>query len=80
MHGSILGMSKFISPSELHKVAFAFSIIGIVGSIALCAVQAYVRWKINQNFTFLGGVELEALTVASFALLIALVVSAKNRE
>lgn len=73
-------MSKFISLNDLHKVAFVLSIIGIVGSIALCAVQGYVRWKINQNFTFLGGMELEALTLASFGLLVSLVVSTKNRD
>ena len=33
------------------------------------AFELYVRWKLNQNFTFLGGFELEALTLLGGGLL-----------
>jgi hypothetical protein len=33
------------------------------------ALQMYVRWKINKDFTFLGGAELEVLTTSAFAML-----------
>jgi hypothetical protein len=38
----------------------------------MTGVTMYVRWYVNQNFTFLGGWEMEALTLAVFALLIVL--------
>jgi len=55
---------------------FRFS--AAVAALALCIVfvltiaQVYVRWSVNQNFTFLGGNELEVLTFSSFALLLGL--------
>lgn len=61
---------------QKEKLLFAFSFIiaclSVLVSFVFIAVQTYVRWKINQNFTFLGGAELEVLTASGFALLIAL--------
>ena len=48
------------------KVSFAIVLV-------VCAADAWVRWAINQNFTFLGGFELEVITVGAFLLLIALI-------
>ena len=53
-------------------------LVSFVAVAALSIAQAYVRWKLNQNFTFLGGGELEVLTAGAFALLLALVW--KNHE
>ncbi|MDO8552451.1 MAG: hypothetical protein Q7S01_02880 [bacterium] len=48
------------------SVVYWLSIITFVVSsvlfIGFIAAQAYVRWFINQNYSFLGGFELEALT------------------
>ena len=44
----------------------------LVAVLAIVGLQVYVRWFINQNFTFLGGGELEVLTVSSFALTLGL--------
>jgi xanthine/uracil permease len=48
-------------------------IVSFIAVIGLSIAQAYVRWKLNQNFTFLGGGELEVITAGAFALLIVLV-------
>lgn len=64
---------------QKEKLLFGFSFIiaavSIIAVAAFIAAQAYVRWKINQNFTFLGGSELEALTLGAFGLVIALLVA-----
>lgn len=58
------------------RVIFYFSVF--ISSVSFVIVfgfvffQAYVRWTQNQNFTFLGGNELEALTLGAFALLLCL--------
>lgn len=44
----------------LSIITFVISAILLFGFIG---VQTYVRWKINQNFSFLGGYALEALTL-----------------
>ncbi len=49
------------------------ALVGILTTFGLIGFEAYVRWSINQNFTFLGGDELPALTLASFGLLFGLV-------
>ena len=65
-------MNKFISGNTVRTVAMTVATISIIVVLGFIAVQTYVRWNLNQNFTFLGGFELEALTVSAFALLIAL--------
>jgi hypothetical protein len=45
----------------------AISALACVATIGV--FQVYIRWKINQEFTFLGGFELEALTISAFALI-----------
>ena len=58
------------------KLIFCFSVavsaLSLIIVFSFIVAQTYVRWKINQTFTFLGENELEALTVSSFALLIGL--------
>ena len=44
----------------LSIITFIISLILLLGFVG---VQTYVRWKVNQNFSFLGGFELEALTL-----------------
>ena len=47
----------------------AVTVLGLVVVFGLIALEVYVRWTANQSFTFLGGGELAALTVSTFALL-----------
>ena len=49
------------------------ALVGVLATFGLAALEAYVRWSLNQNFMFLGGDELPALTIASFGLLFGLV-------
>ena len=61
---------------------FSFGIAAIVLLFVAVIVGAtiYVRWSVNQNFTFLGGNELEALTIGACALLISLVYVYRPRK
>lgn len=49
------------------------SVITLLVVFAFIGFQTYVRWKINQNFTVLGGNELEVLTISVFALIFGVV-------
>lgn len=44
-------------------------VLSTVIIFVLIVLQAYVRWTTNQGFTFLGGSELETLTLATFGLM-----------
>ena len=47
----------------------------VVSSLLLfgfIVAQAYVRWTLNQNFSFLGGFELEALSLLVLGQIVAL--------
>ena len=44
-------------------------VISVAIIFVLIVLQAYVRWTTNQGFTFLGGSELETLTLATFGLM-----------
>ena len=74
-------MNKNLEKHE--KMVYRFSLVTSIISSAiillLILVQAYVRWYKNQYFTFLGGYELEVLTVSVFALLIGLTHAYKPR-
>ena len=65
-------MNKFMSGNVVRTVAVTVACLSIIMVLAFVVLETYVRWNLNQNFTFLGGFELEAFTVSAFALLIAL--------
>jgi hypothetical protein len=46
--------------------------VAAIGSLIVAGYEMYIRWTLNQNFTFLGGWELEAFTLAGFGLLLGL--------
>ena len=72
-------MNKFISEKNMYKVSFGVAWFSVLVVFIFIAVQSYVRWTINQNFTFMGGFELEAFTLGTFALMVALLF-AKHRD
>lgn len=49
------------------KVVFWLSLstttLSALALFGFIIAQTYIRWTVNQNFTFLGGFELEALTL-----------------
>ena len=56
----------------IYFLSFTSTAIALCLALVFILAQAYVRWSTNQNFTFLGGGELEALTVSAFASIICL--------
>ncbi len=52
--------------------ALAASVLSLLAVLGIVGFQIYVRWTVNQNFTFLGGSELEVLTASAFALTLGL--------
>lgn len=53
----------------LSSLTSVLAIIAVVAAFGLITAQAYVRWSLNQNFTFLGGNVIEALLIAGFGTL-----------
>ena len=60
-------------------LALVLSVVAILAAFGLIVAQVYVRWSLNQNFTFLGGNVLEALLIAGFGTLLGLI-HIKNRS
>lgn len=58
--------------SFVRTFSIGIAVISMVATLALAALEAYVRWTLNKDFTFLGGSTLAALAVSSFGLLAAL--------
>jgi hypothetical protein len=56
----------------LFYISLVAAVLSLVAAFAAAAGNAYVRWTLNQNFTFLGGWEQEALTLGAFGLLFGL--------
>jgi hypothetical protein len=48
------------------------AVVSVVAVAGIIGAEIYVRWKVNQNFTFLGGDSLAALIIASFGLVLGL--------
>lgn len=68
-------MNKLTPESQERFLTNAAVIATIVFAIAVAAIiiaQIYVRWSLNQNFTFLGGGELETLTFSLVVLVLGL--------
>jgi hypothetical protein len=74
-------MSKFTHEGQARFVqtfSLIISVVSIIGVLALGALEAYVRWNINQEFTFLGEATLPALAIASFGLLAAILFTTRK--
>lgn len=62
-----------------HRQTLAFRLAFISATIAttlvflLIGLEVYVRWAVNRDFIFLGGFELEALTISTFILILGIV-------
>ncbi|HVV39112.1 MAG TPA: hypothetical protein VHD31_02180 [Candidatus Paceibacterota bacterium] len=52
--------------------SFVVVLLAFIAVLGVSIFQGYIRWSLNQNFTLLGGWELEALTASAFALLFGL--------
>lgn len=54
--------------------------IAILTAFIIIGFQIYVRWKLNQTFTFLGGNVLEVLLIAGFGMLLGLLYAHRPRQ
>lgn len=65
---------KELTQEKKGKIVFYFSatlsVVLLFVVLILTGAQTYVRWFLNQNFTLVGGSELEALTFSVFALIL----------
>ena len=58
------------SGRQVFLFLYITTIVSLILVLVFVIAQAYIRWTLNQNFTFLGGGELEVLTFCSFALVL----------
>jgi len=54
------------------RLAVISTLVFLVIILAITGFELYVRWFVNKDFTFLGGFELEALTLSAGALILGL--------
>lgn len=54
--------------------------ITFVAMIALALADAYVRWKLNQQFSFLGDFGMLALSIAFVGQMAALIVASRSSQ
>ncbi len=66
-------MNKESKHALVFWLTLAAAAIALLMALIVTAAEIYVRWKLNQNFTFLGGFQLEALTLFGGGLLAALI-------
>ena len=62
------------------RLAYGSALLSALMVVGFIAAQAYVRWSLNQNFTFLGGGELEVLTGATAGIIIGLAFIYRSRS
>jgi hypothetical protein len=76
-------MHKINSEEKGHLVfvfSFFVSVIFSLISLTLIGVEAYVRWNLNKEFTFLGGNGLSALLIATAILLVGLSIAHRSNK
>lgn len=50
-----------MNKSSVQRFVFLTTVLNFIAIVGLVAAEGYVRWKLNQNFTFLGDSALSAL-------------------
>ena len=74
------------TPTQEHRQKLIFKIammsiaVSFILVLAAIGFEAYIRYYKNQNFTVLGGFELEALTLSAFALVLGLSYLYRTKE
>lgn len=61
-------------------LSYIVAVVSTLAVFVLIIAEAYVRWNLNKDYSFLGGSTLPALVVSTFGLWIALLFSAKKGE
>lgn len=55
------------------RLAFITAVVATITVFLLIGLEVYVRWIVNRDFVFLGGFELEALTISTFILILGVI-------
>jgi hypothetical protein len=55
-------MKKEMKQNLVFWLSLVTTILSVLALIGFVAAQTYVRWKLNQNFTFLGEAGIPSLT------------------
>lgn len=63
----------------IFRLSAVVSVLASIVVFLLVGLQVYIRWFINQNFTVLGGNELEVLTISVFALIVSMAYAYRPR-
>jgi uncharacterized membrane-anchored protein len=66
------GMKKEMKQRLVFWLSFVTAVLSVLALIGFVAAQAYIRWKLNQNFTFLGEAGIPSLAVLVVGLVSAL--------
>lgn len=56
----------------IFRFSMTVSVLMLLIVLALVSFQTYIRWFVNQNFTLVGGNELEVMTASVFVLITAI--------
>ena len=68
---------KNITPEKRAKLvfflAYTSAALAVLSILAITGIEAYVRWTLNKDFTFLGGSSLSALVISAFVLMACMV-------
>ena len=54
----------------IERLSAFVAVLSVVAVIGLVSAEIYVRWKVNKDFTFLGGDALPALILGTFVYLL----------
>lgn len=55
------------------RLAFISTLLSTIIVFVLIGLEVYVRWIVNKDFAFLGGFELETLTISTFVLILGMI-------
>jgi TRAP-type C4-dicarboxylate transport system permease small subunit len=51
------------------RLSYLAACVSFIGLVLIVVAEVIVRWKVNQNFSFLGGFGLESLALLTLGLL-----------
>ncbi len=71
-------MKKEMKQTLVFWFAAATTVITFIALALLVAAQTYVRWKLNQNFSFLGEAGLPSLSVLLLGQLLGLLYATRS--
>lgn len=71
-------MKKETRGNFVYRLSATAALVFLLALAGLTTAEAYVRWSMNQNFSFLGGSGLLGLGVVALGLVLGLIYSQKS--